>query len=119
MFRIGVEGQYQLSPGESMNPWFGLGIGYEILSLSAEGDTGVGTTYSSALSFSGLEFANLQGGADFRLAPNIGVGPFLSFSLGQYSSCSSEVDGSDLDCEVEDSTMHEWIVLGARGTFDL
>ena len=84
VMRFGIQGQYHLSPAESLDPWFGLGIGYEISSstISAGGAEVSGGA-------SGLEFANIQAGANFKVADAIGVGPFLSFSLGQYSSRSA------------------------------
>jgi outer membrane protein W len=102
--RFGVQGQYHISPAEKINPWLGLGIGYEILSES-ESDSSV----------KGMEFLNLQGGADFALADAIGVGPFVSFSLGQYSS--AKFAGNEVpDFE---KAMHQWLVIGAKGTFGL
>jgi outer membrane protein W len=98
--RFGLQGQYHVSPGESVNPWFGLGIGYEMLNFkSPVGDANT----------TGFEFANLQAGADFAVADNIGLGPFASFSLGQFSS----VEGED----IEEKAMHMWLVLGVRGMF--
>lgn len=112
VIRFGLQGQYHLSPGESLNPWFGLGIGYEMASskVSAGGAEFTGTT-------SGLEFANLQAGADFGVADNIGIGPFVSFSLGQYSSAKTETPAGSSDGDIEDKAMHMWLVLGVKGTF--
>jgi outer membrane protein W len=112
VIRIGLQGQYHLSPGESMNPWFGLGIGYEIANFSAEADTPLGSIEIDG-SAKGLEFANIQAGADFKVADNVGIGPFVSFSLGQYSSFESGDSGGD----VEEKAMHEWLVIGVKGSF--
>ncbi len=108
--RFGVQGQYHLSPGESFNPWFGLGIGYEILNLHFEGQ---GSDFDE--SFKGFEFANLQVGGDFKVSDSVGIGPFVSFSLGQYSS----VGFGDSSEDLEKKTLHEWLTIGARGAFNL
>jgi outer membrane protein W len=111
--RFGVQGQYHLSPGESINPWFGVGLGYEILKNKAEA-AGVEVTASSK----GMEFLNLQGGADFAVADGIGVGPFVSLSLGQFSKAKIEGGGMEMDGDIEDKAMHQWLTIGVRGTFD-
>jgi hypothetical protein len=104
--RFGVQGQYHLSPTESADPWLGLGIGYESLGLSQGGEDG---------SLKGFEFLNLQGGADFKVADALAVGPFLSFSLGKYSSAT--VNGVSGD--IPQTATHEWLTLGVKGTFGL
>ena len=104
--RLGVQGQYHLSPAEKLDPWFGLGIGYESMSMKRTGVEG---------SASGLEFLNLQAGLDYKLSPAFGIGPFLSFSLGQYSSVSS----GDLSMDIPEKAMHQWLTFGVRGAFNL
>lgn len=113
--RFGVQGQYHLSPSENLDPWFGLGIGYESASWKASaGGQEMKTTYS------GLEFLNLQGGADFKLSPAFGLGPFVSFSMGQYSSASVTLPGlGEVSGSITDKAMHEWLTLGVRGAFNL
>jgi hypothetical protein len=66
-------------------------------------------------STSGMEFLMLQGGADFTVAEGVGVGPFLSFSLAQYGEACLEDECADID----DTAMHQWLMIGARGTFGL
>ncbi len=108
--RFGVQAQYHLSPAESFNPWFGLGIGYEILDFHyKDGDT------VADESLKGFEFLNLQVGGDFKLSDSIGVGPFVSFSLGQYSSFGFGDESRSLDKK----GLHEWLTIGARGSFNL
>ena len=108
--RFGIQGQYHLAPAASMDPWLGLGVGYEILSTS---QTAQGITVSGDVK--GFEFLNLQGGADFKVADALTVGPFLSFSLGQYSSISS----GGLSADIDKTALHEWLTVGVKGTFGL
>ena len=107
--RIGLQGQYHLSPGESLNPWFGLGIGYEMLNTKYSGG-GVDVKGGAK----GLEYANLQGGADFKVAESFAVGPFVSFSLGQYSKTSG-----DNSADIPEKAMHQWLTLGVKGTLGI
>lgn len=112
--RLGLQGQYHISPGQSLNPWVGLGIGYELTSFSIEAGGAEATT-----KYSGLEFVNIQGGADFKVADAIDVGPFVSFSLGQYSSAEVDTPLGKVDGDIKDKAMHQWLVLGVKGTFGL
>lgn len=115
MFRFGLQGQYHFSPAEKLDPWVGLGIGYEWLMATAP----AGLEATQDVTVRGFEFVNLQGGADFKLAPNFGLGPFLSFSLGQYSNRKSEANGVSQSSDIEETAMHEWLTIGVRGAFTL
>ena len=119
--RVGLQGQYRFMPREKVNPWLGLGIGYEWLGGSVSIPSPVGSVDVS-LDAHGFEFVNFQGGADFQVGDGIGIGPFLSFSLGEYSRGSFDVTGpataSGSD-DIENQALHEWLTLGVRGAFDL
>jgi hypothetical protein len=112
--RVGVQGQYHLMPAESFDPWLGLGIGYEMNSykVSAGGQEATGST-------SGFEFLNIQAGGDFAVSEGVAIGPFLSFSLGQYSKAKVEMGGNTIEGDIEEKAMHQWLVLGVRGSFQL
>jgi outer membrane protein W len=116
VIRLGIQGQYHLSPAEKFDPWFGLGFGYEWNTLSVSGNGGSGTFGAH-----GFEFANLQGGFDYKLSPAFGIGPFLSFSLGQYGTTSAGGDLKDLyqDGSIDNTAIHEWLTFGIRGAFTL
>jgi hypothetical protein len=114
--RFGVQAQYHFSPAQSADPWLGLGFGYEILGTS---ETGGGRTPGDG-SLTGLEFLNLQGGADFKLADAFSLGPFLSFSLGQYSSETAVgVNGQSQTSDINPKELHEWLTFGVKGTFGI
>jgi outer membrane protein W len=106
---LGVQAQYHIMPDQSVDPWLGLGVGYEWLVGSESGSVNGSATTT------GLELLNLQGGADFQAASAFTVGPFLSLSLGQYSSVSSNGNSAD----ITNKALHEWITVGAKGTFGL
>ncbi|HVU06051.1 MAG TPA: outer membrane beta-barrel protein [Polyangiaceae bacterium] len=113
--RLGIQGQYRFSPGENINPWVGVGFGLEWAGYSASAG---GAEAKS--SFNGIEFLDLQGGADFKVADCLGIGPFLSFSLGQYNSGSVTVPGlGTVDGDITNKAMHEWLMFGVRGVFEL
>lgn len=114
VMRVGVQGSYTFAPVGQLAPWLGVGAGYEWGTLKAEaGGVSVKET------FRGIEFLNLQGGADYRLAPKVAVGPFVQLSVGQYSRASITGPGIDQSGSIQDKGVHEWLQFGLRGTFDL
>jgi outer membrane protein W len=108
--RIGIQGQYHFMPEQSTDPWLGLGFGYESLGLS---ETVGGQSFDASIN--GWELLNLQGGVDFQVIPAFTVGPFLSFSLDQFSSEKSGSQSLDFTTK----HIHEWILIGAKGTFGI
>lgn len=112
---FGAQFHYHLMPDQTIDPWAGIGIGYEILngSESAGGQ-------SASQSFSGFQFVNVQIGGDYKVMPNLGVGPFVMFSLGEYSGCSTSIPGaSSSSCTINNTAMHEWLTFGIRGAYDI
>lgn len=116
--RFGVQAQYAFSPGQFVNPWLGLGLGYEWISTGLEGELFSNRVEASA-SHSGPELLHVQGGMDLALNPSLAVGPFASLSGMQYTTCTTELSGEDVDCEIEDRAWHGWVVFGVRGTLGL
>ena len=115
--KYGLELQYHLSPEASMNPWVGYGIGLE--NVKASGSVS-GITVSNAIT--GIEFAHLMAGLDFKATSALSVGPFVDFSLGQYSSTHAEINGTEIPGtggDIKDKAMHMWLYLGLRGNYDL
>jgi len=117
--RLGVQAHYHISPLEQLDPWIGLGVGYEWISFGAEGMGAEITTTAD-----GFEFLNLQAGLDISVAEHFKLGPFLSFSLGQFGSASFECTGGpacggtgSIDGDIEEKGMHQWLVIGVRGAY--
>ncbi len=111
--RLGVEGTYAFSPGQTFNPWVGLGTGYEWANLQIEGPGG-----SGEIAVKGWEFFNLQVGGDFLVSSVFGIGPYAAFSLGQYSTGTITVGSASLNGDITNKKVHGWLQLGVRGTFN-
>jgi len=111
--RLDANFMYHVTPDQPADFWLGFGVGYEWLrlSLSEQGITADGSAGA-------FEFANFQVGVDFAVAPAFSLGPFVSFSLGQYRSLSLSAPGLSTDQDLVDKSLHEWLVLGVRGSFD-
>jgi hypothetical protein len=113
--RLGAQFHYHVQPFQPVDPWVGLGLGYEWLTWSVEaaGEDG-------SFTLSGFEFVNLQAGVDFGLGDErrFGIGPFVAFSVAEYSSVSCDgAIGLDCDDDIEDKALHHWLTLGLRGVF--
>src|SRR5262245_16055469 len=117
-YRFGGTVQYHLTPFRTFDPWFGAGVGYEIVHLSGfVGDTG------GHLTRKGLVLLDLQIGGDFGLTrgPNMArgpkIGPFAGLAIGTRLSESGRVWGNAVD--QSSGSDHQWLMLGVRGTLDL
>jgi opacity protein-like surface antigen len=117
--RAGVMGRYQFAVAGPVLPWLGLGVGYEWGTFSFRQSV-VGET-NTDWTRSGFEFANLQAGADYYLAPRVTVAPFLSVSIGQYQNVSTTttigMTTSTTDDDLAKKSLHEWIMIGVRFGF--
>ena len=107
--RFGAEVHWHPLGNVGTDPWIGIGSGYESLrvGLSGGGDSG-------SYSLSGWEFGNLQAGLDFALGPAIKLGPWISFSIGQYSSFSGSGNGASESFDITNKSIHEWLAGGIR-----
>jgi hypothetical protein len=108
--RVGLQAIYTLATTGTLAPWFGVGAGYEWNTL----DDGF-----NDVTYKGWEYLNLQAGGDFRVGQQFWVGPYVMFSLGQYSDVESEGVSGIFDEEIADEAMHQWLSFGLRGKFDL
>jgi hypothetical protein len=102
--RAGAEIIYSFLPAARLNPWIGYGIGVEW--VGAQG------TYAG--SFFGPELGNFSAGFDVRVSHGLGIGPFVNFGVGEYTSIGLPTGGrpqTDFD-----KTLHEWLSFGARFT---
>jgi hypothetical protein len=115
--RFGFEVLWHLGLDRPVDPWLGLGVGYEWLNLSVT--TPDGTINGTVR---GFEWANLQLGIDFMLGRSFRLGPFVRSRIGQYDSGSlglinqqgGEVAGSG---DIQSKTIHVWIDVGLRFSF--
>ena len=122
--RVGVEVAMHIPLRDRrFDPWFGVGFGYEWLTygLSASSAT---KTFEGSETLRGLELLNLQLGCDAMVAPSVGVGPFIAFSLAKYSDYSYSITSrgslpQESSGSVDGGKLHQWIFLGVRGALRL
>jgi hypothetical protein len=112
--RIGAEFLYYFTRDGDWQPWGGIGAGYErTLYTIKDGQGGEGT-----IAYSGWEFLNLQLGANYRVSPKFGFGPYVAFSLGQYGSVDVSSGGNSQTIDISQKELHEWLQFGLQGSFD-
>lgn len=111
-FDVGINGEFRfLPPPSRINPWVGLGVSYEVLGVSESNDE---NAYSA--NFSGVD-VDLTGGCDFQLGP-LGLGPFVTYRFGSYSSTNLTIDGVQSDTgDITHSASHSWLLLGLRARY--
>lgn len=116
-YRIGIDAQYHFTPFRRVDPWLGVGFGYEWTTLTASTyDYWTDTDYYADTKFNGWLFPRFTGGLDFAVAPRFTVGPYFSYALGEYS----HVDYGDHDSgEISHKAFHGWFEIGVRGNFNL
>ncbi len=123
--RFGIDAAYHVLPDGFVDPWFGVGFGYEWFSFTETADaahSGAGMPVTQSSGVDGWELLNLQGGVDFRLLNGaLGIGPFLTLALTQYDHQSTPTDsnGGTTGSSIQTQALHEWVLFGARGTYDL
>lgn len=80
-YKAGIVAEYAFRHTRTWSPWVRGGIGMDVINLTATDNTGA-TVQSSALS--GLEWAVLSGGVDWKPGYFYGIGPFAELALGDY-----------------------------------
>jgi hypothetical protein len=114
--RFGLAFLVRLLPGARIDPWVGLAAGMEV--LRAKGDDSRG--HSVSWSWIGVEAPTLEAGIDVQLAEALSVGPWVSASVGRFTSGSERVDGGDSRSErITRGATHGWVSGGAKLTLKL
>jgi hypothetical protein len=125
--RIGAEVEWRLAPGAAVDPWLGLGLGYEWLTyrvlVSVDVPDGMGGTETlsgrATERFGGPELL-LQAGVDFQVEDALRIGPYASATLAQYLTDSFTCEGSNecpADGSIDGPAFHSWIGVGLRGAY--
>ncbi len=108
--RLGLQATYAFR--DNGGPWVGLGTGWEWMFTSFSGPT-----FSTRLDVAGWEYANFQGGWDVEVSRRWMVGPWVSGSVGEFSSASRK--GGQTDAAIPNKAIHGWLQIGVKGSFSL
>jgi hypothetical protein len=115
--RFGLDLQLHFSPRGSLDPWIGVGGGIEILNAELFDPT---ANAISEFSWAGFELPLVEAGLDVAVSRQVALGPYVSWSLGQYTSFSVRTPGfADESGRLDDRAFHSWFEVGLRGTLKL
>jgi outer membrane protein W len=111
---LGANLHYHVAPDSTFDPWVGIGFGYEWLTVSvSEGNQSIDGTLT------GFQFVNVQAGGDYKVAPNVGIGPFVMLAVGQFDSISVSSGSTSQSNDISNKALHEWLSIGVRGAYDI
>jgi hypothetical protein len=137
-WRFGIQVDYHFLPHWRLDPYVGLGAGYEILHTHVEVNSTLPTaagplpsTTTAGIIDRGWEFGALTLGLDARVCSSFAIGPFVSASIAEYNVHSGTLTTSIVtptgarmivaNTPVPDvhHGAHELYIFGVRGTFNL
>ena len=86
-----------------LDPFIGFGVNYDQLTM--------GVKNGPSFTFYGMEFLNVQVGANFLVLPELSLGAYFSGSGGMYF-------GAD-NSNTHHPELHQWYTFGIRGSYTL
>ncbi|MGO9707279.1 MAG: hypothetical protein ACLQBL_00360 [Polyangiaceae bacterium] len=98
LIRFGLVAHYHFKPDNWLDPWVGLGLGYEIVNIE-QTDT-PDDTQGVASALQGVD-VTVEAGLDFKPLRYLGLGPYAELATGPY--IGTETFG-----------WHGWVSFGAR-----
>jgi len=126
--RLGLMVDKHFNAGAAVDPWFGLNLGYEWLSVSREFDDPERTfpaRVKSTATFTALPELALQAGIELG-SRDVRVGPYVAIALARYADIEYKVtcagcvdDASRATAAVKDRAFHGWLTVGLRGAYVL
>jgi hypothetical protein len=121
--RLGAQGKWRLNPGDAVDPWLGLGVGFESLGfqtreLQPQEEGAIPFWARSTERLIGPELL-LQAGLGLRVDDSVQLGPFVSASVGSYVGDHYECDleGCPGGSSVNGSGFHAWLGVGLSGSY--
>lgn len=111
--RAGAAVHVHFMPRSTADLWVGVGIGYEGSSITFDNGTQTATRSND-----GFELANVQLGVDIHPSFGIDWGPFVSFSIDQYTTETQTLPTGSKTYALPNETLHYFLILGMRVQFD-
>lgn len=109
--RTGAEVQFHPAGRVKVDPWFGVGFGYEWQTIKLSD-----ATASATLTIHGWELARLGGGCDFAISDTFRLGPFAEFSIDEFVQTGASAQGQSVSASIDRKALHFWISLGVKVT---
>ncbi len=115
-YRLGLDIHLHLAPLRHVDPWLGIGFGYEWLRFDATGCDISGFCFGERFRYSGWIFPRISAGLDLAASPFSSFGPYIAYTAGQYSNVNTDTAGS---MTIHDRAYHGWLEIGIRGNLNL
>jgi hypothetical protein len=111
--QLGFDAQLHFAPFQRLDPWVGLGVGWEWMRIDA---TNFVDDIPDRWTYSGIVFPRLSTGLDVPLTPTFTLGPYLSWNAGRFTHVEQRSRGG---FDIGDQAYHSWLEIGVRGNFNL
>lgn len=116
--RVAFAAQIHFRPAARLDPWLGLGFGYEVLHVDIHDDNPApGGLREGSSEYAGLFYLEATGGLGVRLWRGLAVGPFLGFTLGRFARVTTYGDGQPTFTAFSQPALHEWLTLGIAARY--
>ena len=109
-FRGGFTVQWHPWGSRGLDPYIGVGAGYEWLTVDVSGNGP-----SLSVQYNGFSWLEVPLGVDFRLSKDIRLGPYFDFMMGEYRNASVNLTG--VSGLIPHRAIHFWLALGVRVVF--
>jgi hypothetical protein len=118
--RFGIVLQLHLAPHGPIDPWLGVGVALELLRAEVVDPGGGRPPGRYDWTWAGLELPILEAGLDVRVSRRLTLGPYVSASLGEFTSFSERPEGGPTTSgSIDEREPHGWIQGGLKGTLRL
>ncbi|HET7546081.1 MAG TPA: hypothetical protein VFK05_39705 [Polyangiaceae bacterium] len=123
-FRAGLQAAKHFKDTAILDPWVGIGIGWEWASVSQIFHT-QGVEFTSDSTYSAFPELSAHAGLDIG-GETVAFGPYVSISYAPFNKVKSTLSCSDIRCTNEnivtgssdvDGGGHGWFSFGVRGTY--
>jgi outer membrane protein len=121
--RVMASAHYHTAPFASIDPWFGASLGVNWMRGQRSVET-LGAFDRTATSVT-VPLIDLQGGVQWKLTPDLYLGPYVSVCVGQASSVDTTT-GSGVVAQTTSQpiptgqrTVHLWLVAGVALQYSL
>ena len=114
-FRAGLELQMHPNGRGSVDPWLGIGFGYEWDTLHASMFNGA-TYVSGSATIHGWDIARVGAGVDFALTRGLRIGPFVEATVSEFVKAGVSFGDYDSSSEIFHKSVHSWISVGVKIT---
>lgn len=108
---LGAEFQFHPMGRAAIDPWVGLGFGYEWTSTKVSDGT-----QSFTATLEGWDFLKLDGGVDFALGSLFRLGPFVGFMMGQFDKGTFSFQGQSVTSDIPNKALHYYFIVGLKLT---